>query len=99
MAPESHVTRPSSLLVNTDWWGQWGWERLKEQRVICEVLSWRPLHSFKSDGFFCGFFCILLSINLEWEMATHFIILAWRIPWTKKLDGLWSMGSQIDRPN
>ena len=31
---------------------------------------------------------------LEEEMATHSCILAWRIPWTKKLGGLQSMGSQ-----
>ena len=27
-------------------------------------------------------------------MATHPSILAWRIPWTEKSDGLQSMGSQ-----
>ena len=27
-------------------------------------------------------------------MATHFSILAWRIPWTEEPDGLQSMGSQ-----
>ena len=31
---------------------------------------------------------------LEEEMATHFSILAWRIPWTKEPGGLQSMGSQ-----
>ena len=31
---------------------------------------------------------------LEKEMATHSSILAWRIPWTEKCDGLQSMGSQ-----
>ena len=30
---------------------------------------------------------------LEKEMATHFSILAWRIPWTKEPDRLQSMGS------
>ena len=30
---------------------------------------------------------------LEKEMATHSSILAWRIPWTKELSGLQSMGS------
>ena len=29
---------------------------------------------------------------LEKEMATHFSILAWRIPWTEELGGLQSMG-------
>ena len=29
---------------------------------------------------------------LEKEMATHFSILAWRIPWTEELGGLQSTG-------
>ena len=32
--------------------------------------------------------------SLEKEMATHFSILAWRIPWTEEPDRLQSMGSQ-----
>ena len=31
---------------------------------------------------------------LEKGMATHAIILAWRIPWTEEPGGLWFMGSQ-----
>ena len=31
---------------------------------------------------------------LEKGMATHSGILAWRIPWTEKLGGLYSMGLQ-----
>ena len=31
---------------------------------------------------------------LEKEMATHFSILAWRIPWTEEPSGLQSIGSQ-----
>ena len=31
---------------------------------------------------------------LEKGMATHFSILAWRIPWTEEPGGLWSVGSQ-----
>ena len=31
---------------------------------------------------------------LEKGMATHFSILAWRIPWTKEPGGLWFMGLQ-----
>ena len=34
---------------------------------------------------------------LEKEMATHYSILAWRIPWTEEPGGLQSMGSQSDR--
>ena len=33
--------------------------------------------------------------KIPWkEMATHSIILAWRIPWTEEPDRLQSMGSQ-----
>ena len=32
---------------------------------------------------------------LEKEMATHFSILAWKIPWTEEPGRLQSMGSQI----
>ena len=32
--------------------------------------------------------------SLEKGMATHFSILAWRIPWTQEPGGLQSMGSQ-----
>ena len=32
--------------------------------------------------------------SLEEEMATHFSVLAWRIPWTEESGGLQSMGSQ-----
>ena len=31
---------------------------------------------------------------LEEEMVTHSSILAWRIPWTEKPDGLQSIGSK-----
>ena len=31
---------------------------------------------------------------LEKEMATHYSIFAWRIPWTEEPGGLQSMGSQ-----
>ena len=34
------------------------------------------------------------EISLEEDMATHSIILAWRIPWTEEPGGLQSMGSQ-----
>ena len=33
-----------------------------------------------------------LEDPLEKEMATHSIILAWRIPRTEELGGLWSIG-------
>ena len=31
---------------------------------------------------------------LEEEMATHFSVLAWEIPWTEESGRLWSRGSQ-----
>ena len=36
---------------------------------------------------------------LEEQMATHYSILAWRIPWTEQPDGLQSMESQRVRHN
>ena len=36
---------------------------------------------------------------LEEEMATHFSILAWKIPWTEEPGGLQSMGSERVRHN
>ena len=36
---------------------------------------------------------------LEEEMATHSIVLAWRIPWAEEPGGLQSMGSQRVRHN
>ena len=36
---------------------------------------------------------------LEEEMATHFRILAWEIPWTEEAGGLQSMGLQRIRHN
>ena len=35
-----------------------------------------------------------LEDPLEKEMATHFSVLAWNIPWTKEPGGLQSMESQ-----
>ena len=36
----------------------------------------------------------VLGRSLEREMASHFTILAWKIPWTEEPDGLQSMESQ-----
>ena len=38
--------------------------------------------------------CLGQEDPLEEEIATHFSILAWRIPWTEELGGLQSIGSQ-----
>ena len=35
-----------------------------------------------------------LKDSLEEEMATHFSVFAWRIPWTEELSGLQFMRSQ-----
>ena len=32
--------------------------------------------------------------SLEKEMATHSVVLAWKIPWTEEPGGIQSMGSQ-----
>ena len=40
-----------------------------------------------------------LGRSLEEEMATHFSILDWEIPWTEEPGGLQSMGSQRVRYN
>jgi len=40
-----------------------------------------------------------LEDPLEKKMATHSSILAWKIPWTKELGGLQSIGSQRVRHN
>ena len=40
------------------------------------------------------FHLLLHLYGLEKEMANHFSILAWKIPWTEEPDGLQSMGSQ-----
>ena len=39
------------------------------------------------------------EVPLEKGMAIHSNILAWRIPWTEKPDGLQSVGSQRVRHN
>ena len=35
-----------------------------------------------------------LKDSWEYEMATYFSVLAWRIPWAEEPGGLQSMGSQ-----
>ena len=37
--------------------------------------------------------CLSWEDPLEKEMATHYSILAWRIPWTEEPGGLLSVGS------
>ena len=35
-----------------------------------------------------------ICVGYEKGMATHFSILAWRIPWTEEIGGIWSTGLQ-----
>ena len=50
----------------------------------------------KESAYIAGDLGLILSleVTLEKGTATHSIILAWRIPWTKETGGLQSMGSQ-----
>ena len=54
------------------------------------VLQWSTF--FMVQFLICTW--LLERISLEKEMATHFSILAWRIPWTEKPSRPWSMGSR-----
>ena len=38
--------------------------------------------------------CLGWEDPLEWEMATHSSILAWKIPWAEEPGGLQSIGPQ-----
>ena len=38
-------------------------------------------------------FSLFTQLLVEWEMAIHSSILAWKIPWTEEAGGLQSMGS------
>ena len=38
--------------------------------------------------------CVCVYIYIYMEIATHFSILAWRIPWTEEPGGLQFIGSQ-----
>ena len=49
----------------------------------------RDLSSVRNMGLILG-----REDPLEEGMATHYTILAWRIPWTEEPDGLQSMGLQ-----
>ena len=55
----------------------------------------------KSSGFSSPLhrYNLILSIQAEKERATRSSVLAWRIPWTEELDGLWSIGLQQVRNN
>ena len=55
---------------------------------------WAAVHGVaKSQTLLSDFTFTFHFHALEKEMATHFSVLAWRIPWTEKPGGLQSMGS------
>ena len=61
--------------------------------------GWRNLVAYspwgcKESDMTGRFHFTLHTLSPEKEMATHSSSLAWRIPWTEELGGLWSMGSQ-----
>ena len=58
------------------------------------ILSWSPDILVKSPPLNAGDMRPRFD-PLEEGMAIHSSILAWRIPWTEKSGGLWSIGSQI----
>ena len=58
-----------------------------------EMVGWHH----QLDGH--GFDHWVRKIPLEKEMATHFSILAWRIPWTEEPGRLQSKGAQSVRHN
>ena len=55
---------------------------------------WAAVHGVaKSQTLLSDFTFTFHFHALEKAMATHFSVLAWRIPWTEKPGGLQSMGS------
>ena len=58
--------------------------------------AWRPaVHGVAQSQTRLSDFTFTFHFHaLEKEMATHYSILAWRIPWTEEPGGLQSMGSQ-----
>ena len=75
--------------------------------IFCELATYFLKSGYPKCGFPSGFDDKEYACNAEdlgsipgWEdpmekgMATHSIVLAWRIPWTKEPGGRWSMGSQ-----
>ena len=41
------------------------------------------------------YLCICKHVCMEKEMAMHFSILAWKIPWTKEPDGVTRVGHDL----
>ena len=70
---------------------------LKHTEILFSALNYRQLYNIGIYSFI-AFLALQHSLGwqdpLEKEMATHSIILAWRIPWTEEPGGLQSMGLQ-----
>ena len=73
----------------------------KSQTRLSDLTTTRLIRAEKILQRFCVPFTQLpaviilhITIALEKEMATHFSILAWKIPWTEEPCWLQSMGSQ-----
>ena len=68
----------------------------KESFLIAQMVKNPPANEgdIRDSGSILG-----LENPLERGMATHFNILAWRIPWTEEPGGLPSMGLQRVRHN
>ena len=84
------------------------WKSLRKKAVqiwvhrsmgILRWLSGKESYYQNKRGKRCGFDPFVPYLageedHLEWEMATHFIILAWKSPWTEELGRLQSIGLQ-----
>ena len=67
-----------------------GWQKPLQ---YCKVISLQQIKinekkKKKEDA------CLISGSALGEEMATHYTVLAWRIPWTGEPDGLQTMGLQ-----
>ena len=65
-----------------------GWEQTREASLVAQRLKrLPPMHETRVRS-------LGREDPLEKEMATHYSILAWRIPWTEEPGGLQSTGLQ-----
>ena len=64
--------------------------------VLFHLLDPRVLSAWYCEKMLLPIFTAKCKRELEEVMATHFSILAWRIPWTEQPGGLQSMGLQRD---
>ena len=102
--------KPWTLLVDSHWvWGQCLWVSLAflppvgcgghRERGVCHapfkrLTRWLSGKEPACQCRRCRFDPLIGKSPLEKEMATHYSILAWEVPWTEELGGPQSMGSQ-----